>query len=149
MATQRLRAANADDGEEAKMDMSPMIDMVFLLLLFFLVVSNPKTIKIDPRLKPPIADAAKTAKSKHGKIVVNIHNSGDFYAEDTITRFDTKEDLIDYIKKEKDIIDGRGITPVLHIRGDSTAEFKFCRQVIRSGAAAGVNQVAFGAFKKE
>ncbi|MDC0550189.1 biopolymer transporter ExbD, partial [bacterium] len=69
MATQRLRAANADDGEEAKMDMSPMIDMVFLLLLFFLVVSNPKTIKIDPRLKPPIADAAKTAKSKHGKIV--------------------------------------------------------------------------------
>ena len=131
------------------MDMSPMIDMVFLLLLFFLVVSNPKTIKIDPSLKPPIADAAKTAKSKHGKIVVNIHNSGDFYAEDTITRFDTKEDLIDYIKKEKDIIDGRGITPVLHIRGDSTAEFKYCRQVIRSGAAAGVNQVAFGAFKKQ
>jgi len=149
MATQRLRAANADDGEEAKMDMSPMIDMVFLLLLFFLVVSNPKTIKIDPRLKPPIADAAKTAKSKQGKIVINIHNSGDFYAEDATTLFNTKDDLIEYIKKQKVIIDSRGITPVLHIRGDSTAEFKYCRQVIRSGAAAGVNQVAFGAFKKE
>ena len=149
MATSKLRAANADDGEDAKMDMSPMIDMVFLLLLFFLVVSNPKTIRIDPRLKPPIADAAKTAASKHGKIVVNIHNNGDFYAEDTVTIFNTKEDLIDYIKKEKENIDGRGIVPVLHIRCDSTAEFKYCRQVIRSGAAAGVNQVAFGAFKKE
>ena len=126
-----------------------MIDMVFLLLLFFLVVSNPKTIKIDPNLKPPIADAAKTAKSKHGKIVVNIRNSGDFHAEDINIRFDTKEDLIDYIKKEKESIEGRGITPVLHIRGDSTAEFKYCRQVIRSGAAAGVSQVAFGAFSKE
>ena len=131
------------------MDMSPMIDMVFLLLLFFLVVSNPKTIKIDPDLKPPIADAAKTAKSKHGKIVINIRNNGDFYAEDVKTRLDTKEALIEWIKKEKDIIDGRGITPVLHIRGDSTAEFRFCRQVIRSGAAAGVNQVAFGAFTRE
>ena len=148
MATPRLRAANADDGEEAKMDMSPMIDMVFLLLLFFLVVSNPKTIKIDTRLKPPIADAAKTPASKHGKIVINIHNNGDFYAEDTVTRFDTKEDLTDWIKKEKDLIDGRGIVPVLHIRGDSTAEFKYCRQVIRCGAAAGVSQVAFGAFRK-
>jgi biopolymer transport protein ExbD len=45
MASNRLRAVNAAKQEEGKMDMSPMIDMVFLLLLFFLVVSNPKTIK--------------------------------------------------------------------------------------------------------
>ena len=56
MATDRLRAVNKDDGEPAEMDMSPMIDMVFLLLLFFLVVSNPKTIKIDPNLTPSVAE---------------------------------------------------------------------------------------------
>ena len=55
MASDKLRSANAASEEQDKMDMSPMIDMVFLLLLFFLVVSNPKTIKIDPRLEPPVA----------------------------------------------------------------------------------------------
>ncbi|MDB4620262.1 biopolymer transporter ExbD, partial [Akkermansiaceae bacterium] len=62
MASNRLRAVNAGDDEEGKMDMSPMIDMVFLLLLFFLVVSNPKTIKIDPNVNPVIASAAQTPK---------------------------------------------------------------------------------------
>ena len=55
MASNKLRAASQDHGEAAEMDMSPMIDMVFLLLLFFLVVSNPKTIKIDAEVKPPVA----------------------------------------------------------------------------------------------
>ena len=148
MASDKLRAVNKDQGEDAAMDMSPMIDMVFLLLLFFLVVSNPKTIKIDPRLEPPVADGARATKSIHGKIVVNIHNNGDFFAEDMTTRFDTKEDMIDYISKEKDKIKAIGNTPVIHIRADKGVDFSYCRQVIRSAAAAGVDVVAYGAYNK-
>ena len=148
MASNRLRAVNADQGEGAEMDMSPMIDMVFLLLLFFLVVSNPKTIKIDTRLEPPVADGAQATKSVHGKIVMNIHNDGTFFAEDMTTQFDTKEDMIDYITKEKDKIKAIGNTPVIHIRADKGVDFSYCRQVIRSAAAAGVDQVAYGAFNK-
>lgn len=148
MASARLRAVNKDQGENAEMDMSPMIDMVFLLLLFFLVVSNPKTIKIDTRLEPPVADGARATKSVHGKIVMNIHNDGNFFAEDMVTQFDTKEAMIDYITKEKDKIKAIGNTPVIHIRADKGVDFSYCRQVIRSAAAAGVDQVAYGAFNK-
>jgi len=130
------------------MDMSPMIDMVFLLLLFFLVVSNPKTIQIDNRLVPPIADGAQAAKSIHGKIVMNIHKDGTFYAEDMKTQFDDKEGMIGYLTKEKERIKAKGNTPVLHIRADKGVDFSYCRQVVRAGAAAGVDQVAYGAFNK-
>ena len=130
------------------MDMSPMIDMVFLLLLFFLVVSNPKTIQIDPELEPPVADGAQAAKSIHGKIVINVRNDGSFHAEDTNITFDTKEDMIEYIEKKKDEVKAKGNTPVLHIRADKGVDFSYCRQVIRSGAAAGVDLVAYGAYNK-
>ena len=148
MASDKLRAVNENQGEDAAMDMSPMIDMVFLLLLFFLVVSNPKTIKIDTRLEPPIADGARATKSIHGKIVMNIHNNGDFFSEDMKTQFLTREDMIDYISKEKDKVKAIGNTPVIHIRADKGVDFSYCRQVIRSAAAAGVDVVAYGAFNK-
>ena len=130
------------------MDMSPMIDMVFLLLLFFLVVSSPKTIQIDAKVEPPVASNGSAAPTVHGKIVVNIREDGTFLAEDTNITFETKELLKDYIEEEKKKIKAVGHTPVLHIRADKRADFKFCQRVIKAGAAAGVDQLAYGAFNK-
>ena len=148
MASNKLRDVNKNEGEAAEMDMSPMIDMVFLLLLFFLVVSNPKTIVIDPKLTPPVADGARAAKSIQGKIVINIRKDNSFWDERGENTFATKENLIDYISKEKDKIKAIGSEPVLHIRAHKDVDFSYCRQVIRSGAAAGVDQVAYGAYNK-
>jgi biopolymer transport protein ExbD len=149
MASNKLRAVNKEEGESAEMDMSPMIDMVFLLLLFFLVVSNPRTIKIDQDVQPPVASNGQAAKTVHGKIVVNIRNDGLFLAEDTNLTFANKELLAEYIEAEKDKIKAVGNTPVLHIRADKRAEFKYCQRVIKAGAMAGVDQLAYGAFNKE
>jgi len=123
--------------------------MVFLLLLFFLVVSSPKTIKIDTQVQPPVASNGQAAKTVHGKIVVNIRNDGMFLAEDTTTEFATKELLKEYIEEAKEQIKSKGHTPVLHIRADKRADFKYCQRVIKAGAAAGVDQLAYGAFNKE
>lgn len=149
MASDRLRAASKEQGENAEMDMSPMIDMVFLLLLFFLVVSNPRTIKIDQDVQPPVASNGQAAKTVHGKIVVNIREDGLFLAEDTNLTFENKELLSEYIGIEKEKIKAVGNTPVLHIRADKRADFKYCQRVIKAGAAAGVDQLAYGAFNKE
>ncbi|MFT6242551.1 MAG: biopolymer transport protein ExbD [Paracoccaceae bacterium] len=149
MASNRLRAVNKEEGESAEMDMSPMIDMVFLLLLFFLIVSTPKTIKIDAEVQPPVASNGQAAKSVHGKIVVNIRQDGMFLAEDTSITFETKELLKEYIEEEKEKIKAVGNTPVLHIRADRRTDFKFCQRVIKAGAAAGVDQLAYGAYNKE
>jgi len=149
MASDRLRSVNKNEGEAAEMDMSPMIDMVFLLLLFFLVVSNPKTIKIDPNLTPSVAENAQAAKTKSGKIVVNVRKNGDFIQEDTKTQLNGMDDLQDYIKKEKERVDSKGHEPVLHIRADKDVEFKYVQRVIKSGAAVGVKQVAYASFNKE
>ena len=47
MASSKLQSAMEEQGDDARMDMSPMIDMVFLLLIFFMVASRMVTVKVD------------------------------------------------------------------------------------------------------
>jgi len=65
-------------SEEAAVDMSPLIDMVFILLIFFMVSSTfVKDMKLD--LERPGASSASKASSK--VIRVYIDNVGDTYVD--------------------------------------------------------------------
>ena len=148
MASKRLRAVNSAEQEEARMDMSPMIDCVFLLLLFFLVVSNPKLVKIDKEVEIPVADNAKIAKVAKGRIVINVREHGEYFDESVKVQLHTDEDLEDYIKKAKEVIEQKGESPRLHIRGDKDSIFQYNRRVIRCAARAGVEEVIFASYVK-
>ena len=64
--------------EEAAVDMSPLIDMVFILLIFFMVSSTfVKDMKLD--IERPGASSASKASSK--VIRVYIDNIGDTYVD--------------------------------------------------------------------
>ena len=55
MASKKLRGAKTAKEDELKVDMSPMIDMVFLLLIFFIVASTAIVVKQDSEVDPSIA----------------------------------------------------------------------------------------------
>ena len=50
MASKKLHRAAAGSNDELQVDMSPMIDMVFLLLIFFIVASTVIVVKQDPEV---------------------------------------------------------------------------------------------------
>ena len=64
MASSKLQSAMEHEGDDARMDMSPMIDMVFLLLVFFIVVSTPMVVKMDAEVAPSVAYNAKKPEQK-------------------------------------------------------------------------------------
>ena len=76
MASKKLRSLNADEGDGLSVDMSPMIDMVFLLLIFFIVTANLVVVKQDVRVEVPVADASSTQEKKTGRIVINVYGEG-------------------------------------------------------------------------
>ena len=129
--------------------MSPMIDMVFLLLIFFLVNASMIIVEMDPEVKPPVASHAKEAKQRLGRIVINIREDGTLFDEKSKVRFNEDEDVFNYVEAEKKKIDLRGLEPRLHLRGDKRAVFKHCRKVIRLAARAGVDQVIFASYSFE
>jgi biopolymer transport protein ExbD len=145
MASSKLRGSTSTGQEELKIDMSPMIDMVFLLLLFFLVNATAIIVKQDPKVNPPIAANSRIAKDGTGRIVVNVRSDGTFTNE-SYQEIESEEEITELVKKEKDRIDQLGFKPKLHLRGDKEAVFKFSRQVIRAAAKGGVDQVVFAVY---
>lgn len=146
MASSKLRKAGAGNDDELKVDMSPMIDMVFLLLIFFIVASTVIVVKQDPKVEPPVADKSKKAKDGKGRIVINVRKDGTFLAENTSIKFDDAEAIKDYVEKKKDEEKAKGLTPIIHLRGDKGVSFKHVRTVIRASAAAGVDRVNFSVY---
>ena len=152
MATSsKLRAAKADEGEDLTIDMSPMIDMVFLLLIFFLVNATMIIVKMDPEVEPPVAKNSVKAEDGNGRIVINIRENGDLYPENAEVDGQLAEDndVIDYVSKMKDAIVQQGYDPKLHLRGDKRSVFKHCRKVLRLSAKAGVDKVVFATYNFE
>jgi biopolymer transport protein ExbD len=145
MASSKLRGSTSASQDDLKIDMSPMIDMVFLLLLFFLVNATAIIVKQDPKVRPPIAVNSRIAQDGTGRIVVNIWGDGTFTNEN-YEKLDGEEDITDLVRKEKERIDLLGFKPKLHLRGDKEAVFKFSRQVIRASAKGGVDQVVFAVY---
>ena len=146
MASKKLHRAAAGSNDELQVDMSPMIDMVFLLLIFFIVASTVIVVKQDPEVKPPVAKYSKKAKDGKGRIVINVRQDGTFLAETATLTFDDAEDIQKYVKVRKAIEEGKGLVPVIHLRGDQGVPFKYVRKVIRAAAIAGVDNVIFSVY---
>jgi biopolymer transport protein ExbD len=146
MASKKLHRAAAGSDDELQVDMSPMIDMVFLLLIFFIVASTVIVVKQDPEVKPPVAKYSKKAKDGKGRIVINVRQDGTFLAETATLTFDDSEDIQKYVKERKAIEEGKGLVPVIHLRGDQGVPFKYVRKVIRAAAIAGVDNVIFSVY---
>lgn len=136
---------NAAGEDECALDMSPMIDMVFLLLIFFVVNSTQIVVKQDSAVKPPIASFGKRQEDKNGRIVVNVFQDGTFKTEQG-EPMETDEDIFEMVKKAREANELRSYKSKLHLRGDKDSVFKHSRRVIAISAKAGVEQVMFATY---
>lgn len=148
MASSKLRNASAEPEAECALDMSPMIDMVFLLLIFFIVNATAIIVKTDPLVRPPIAANSKRQEDGRGRIVVNVRPDGTFTAED-FTVLPGEDEIKDLVEKAKQRNDALGVESKLHLRGDKETVFRYSREAIRGAARAGVDQVVFAVVIRE
>src|SRR6056297_3151315 len=63
-------------GQGLKADLSPMIDLVFLLLIFFMVAANIITFPKDPNIVIPVASDAEVPTLVEGRVVINVYVDG-------------------------------------------------------------------------
>lgn len=139
----------AGDGEEMKMDMSPMIDLVFLLLIFFMVSSHMIVTKIDKEVKPPTASAAAVAQNIGGRIVVNIHQDGTFYGPEITMKFPNADAVSEYVDAERQKNDEMRVKSRLHLRADKRVATRYIKEIVKAGADALVVDVIFGTYVVE
>lgn len=76
---------NLDENENTGIDMAPMIDCVFLLLIFFLVSTMVKKMDRDIEVELPISQSALEMKPDDTIAVVGINKEGEFFWEGQAT----------------------------------------------------------------
>jgi len=152
MASAKLAASNHTELEDMEMDISSMIDLVFLLLIFFMVSSHLIIIQIDEEVRPPVATAGKAVENAMGRIVVNIRADGSVY--DTVPRLMAGPDgdlgeVEAYIGELADNYVQGNLQPKLHVRADKDVDVKRIKEVVQAAARSNVIDVIFAAYVSE
>ena len=146
MSSKKLTRARIAGGGAMKMDMSPMIDMVFLLLIFFMIASRMITIKLDPKVLPPVANESIAGKKFKGRLIVNIYQDGKFYDQSTPPREMSEEQITEEARKMYEKHKDTADPAKLMIRADRLAEVIAIKKVTKAAAAGGLNTVIFSSY---
>lgn len=123
------------------MQITPMIDMTFLLLIFFMVTSklSKEQIKMDVTL--PVASAAVVPLDLTNRDVINIDGGGNYYiANDPVTEGELKAYLGERFANHPPL--------KIYLRADAATPSKTIKGFMEMAAEAGAVEVIFGSLTK-
>ncbi|MDP6546624.1 MAG: biopolymer transporter ExbD [Phycisphaerae bacterium] len=132
-----MRIANNEDIE-APPNLMPLIDMVFLLLIFFLVASSLNQEEYErPVQLPRTAKTDKPMSAAPQQLIINILHDGSMKVSGrTVKQKELEKILVNIAKNERE----RRIL----IRADERSKFKYFAGVLDMSRACNINPVKVG-----
>lgn len=125
---------------EATFQLAPMIDMTFLLLIFFMVTTKITKEQMKMDIKLPLAAAAVTPADLSGRDIVNLDGQGKIYAGD---REVSLQELRQHLKK---LLDAN--PPLrIYVRADQQTDAALIKKIMKACAEAGAVDVIFGSYR--
>ena len=128
--------------EEPGFLMTPMIDVMFLLLLFFISTSLFHRLETELDVSVPVASHSEEATRAPGDIIVNVRNDGAIVVNQRVL---LKEQLIDMLKRLSRLDPRQGVT----VRGDRFVAYEKVMDVFDACAAAGIYNLDLAAIPKD
>ena len=78
-----MRSRTGEEFEEVDVQMTPLIDCVFLLLVFFLVAATLKKPHKELEIQLPHSAAAAVTATRYDTLVIEMTRDGDVYIDAT------------------------------------------------------------------
>lgn len=131
-----------ENPSDDEIDMAPMIDMVFLLLVFFLVASK---LNVDQfrEVALPRTVKAKVPEDRSNRLPVTVDINGDIFLG--TTNMVTLEELGDLVKLRI----SQNANLKIFLRGDANVRHNHIRDVMKVCAENGCAQIIFSAHSDE
>ena len=137
----RCRRRNSLTAAECRMRMTPMIDVTFQLLIFFILVTEiQKTVCDDIAL--PVADQARPDVGGHShRLTVNVTENGEMRV---MRRSLPPEALGRLIEAEREVY-----TQVhVHVRADRNVEYAAVQRVVEQCVGNEITRLSFAASRE-
>jgi biopolymer transport protein ExbD len=122
--------------EAAGFQIAPMVDIVFLLLIFFLVTWNFARYETELDVKVPTAKEGKESRRSVGEVIINVKNDGSIVINRKTV---SAEELGGTLRKISELYPDQAVV----LRGDQSADYRHIVAVLDICRAANIWNVAF------
>jgi biopolymer transport protein ExbD len=137
--------------EEPEFQIAPMIDILLVLLVFFMSISSTEVLQTNDRVRLPIAKDAKDkdkTKVQKGQTIINVlwgelNNSGSLEVDERA--YPMPQDIVPLLQQRI------GADPTLRVlvRADKKVRYEYTKQLLKAIGAAGGSNVTFSVVDKE
>ncbi len=142
---------------KAEPNLTPILDMVFQLITFFMLVINFKSAEMDLSLKLPVVGSARPVEThgQRGLLVLNIDNAGNLkiYGRpiNEVEKYVARE--ANAVRMSERIEAGseasQDLPTTIVVRADRATPFKMINRVIKACQDNGFRKFALKAMNKE
>ena len=131
----------ADSQQTAELELAPMIDVVFLLLIFFLVSWQFASFEQTVDISTPATEEAEPTGDVVGEIIVNVLADGRIVLNGSEV---TIEDLLERFRRISDAFPNQAVI----LRGHADTGWQAIVDVLDPIKKAGIRNVAFSMDSK-
>ena len=122
--------------------MAPMIDMVFLLLVFFMCVSSLSQAGNRIEVELPESKAAQVPDDLSGRITIAVKADGELHLNGyEVSEVELGGELLELIDESPAL--------KLRIRADAPTAFAEIKKVMRIAAESGISDIIYAAHQME
>lgn len=125
------------EESEVGFELTPMIDLVFLLVAFFMTLASVITADLIDMVIP-VAAEAKVSEEKRDRQYVSIQSDGSLY-------FGSRQ--VDYAGLAEELVKARELNPGvrIYLRADADTPHRYVNEVMASCGQAGIFDLIFAA----
>jgi biopolymer transport protein ExbD len=122
--------------------MAPMIDMVFLLLVFFMCVSSAATAEKSIPLDLPESETSKVPKELSGRGTISVDAKGEVYVGES------RVDSAGLKKLVRELISRKPDTRIV-VRADEKTRYEHVKKVLRDCAESGAYEIVYATYESK
>ena len=130
----RLHRAKREYGCET--NIAPLIDVVFLLIIFFLTVSHITQVRVEALSLPQATEIEKPQQPLSSNVIINVHEDGRIVVSGNSYDIDSLESML---RTEQENVSNGDLSILL--RGDRKALWARISEIMRVLSKLGLNQI--------
>jgi len=144
------------DSGEPEFQIAPMIDVLLVILIFFMIITSTQVLKVDKSISLPIAPNAQKKDNARAEAIVNVRwrdgKRAEFVFDDRL--YPNATAMVEPLRSakitgEKNITADENPTFRAVIRGDRDVPALYVSQAMNACAEAGISDISFSAVNKE
>ncbi len=150
--------AGGGGGEgEPEFQIAPMVDVLLVLLVFFMSITTAQVLKVDKKITLPVAEHGSKKDNMRAEAIVNVR--WEVEKKKPVYTFDDKiftelpkltVALVD-ARKKGEAAGAKGNNPTFRavIRGDRNSNARSISLAMNAAAEAGISDISFSTTNKE